>query len=222
MPRGLGIPPRARPRREQLPEARPTSGHEASFAGWLRALDPSVATPRSEGLGPRDRSARTWSDNRSRTLAGAEGPHPASHRGDKVRASAGGDSRGKPGPTGGWRTLPEPRALALGRRCRFLWTGPGGSVGRPPPHIVRFRDPPSKERLLRVSPSTLLSPLCLECPEPCPLRGCLPTSLPCLGQLVLFRCWAERGREQGLGHGWETSNPLRRSLVLRSWAVSGS
>lgn len=59
----------------------PHPGTKPRARGRRRALRTSMATPRREGPGPPGCSAGTWSDNRSRTLAGAEGPPPRERQG---------------------------------------------------------------------------------------------------------------------------------------------
>ena len=81
---------------------------------------------------------RVWPSSGAALAPTLKAPTLRAGRSDRAPGPRRGrDSRRKPGPTGGWRTLPEPRGRALcrrwlcvppsGGRCRPLRSGPGGS-----------------------------------------------------------------------------------------------
>lgn len=186
---------RGRPSRKRGPHPGTKARSRGGAAGSSTRAG-GTARPRGPGragvgrVGP---SSERW----SRAFAGAEGPPhlvggPERPR-SRARATEAPGPRGvegsgtKPGPTGGWLTVPQLRARALGRfRAASLSEMEPEGGSRPPPSLVRFWGRPTVERgalceanSLRFSLLSFLGP------------G-VPWAAPWvarLGPLVLFRCW---------------------------------
>lgn len=127
-----------------FPEARPTSGHKGPLAGWGgRELDASRGHRAAEGPGPcRGGPRRALLRALEPRLRGCRRPPTPRGRAGatEVPGPRGVEGSGtKPGPTGGWLTVPQLRARALGRfRAASLSEMEPEGGSRPPPSLVRF------------------------------------------------------------------------------------